>query len=94
MDSIYWGKIVHFTLPFQFTAGDYWNERMLSLETDRSRHDQEMNQGLSFKTIVAFGPNAAKTYYYPPVLPRNSTQLSKSNMILIDSGGQYLGRLE
>lgn len=75
---------------FQSTAGDQWNERMLSLETDRSRHDQKMNQGLSFKTIVAFGANAAKTYYYPSPLPRFSTPITTHNVILVDSGGQYL----
>lgn len=58
------------------------------METDRSRHQQPKNQGLSFKTIVAFGPNAAKPNYYPPV--NYSAELTNQNLILIDSGGQYL----
>jgi Xaa-Pro aminopeptidase len=60
------------------------------LQIDRSRHAQKLNQGLSFKTIVAFGPNAAKNYYYPPEHPRVSTPISEDNLILVDSGGQYL----
>lgn len=58
------------------------------IETDRSRHEQKGNQGLSFRTVVAFGPNAAKQYYYPP--QNFSLELTNQNLIMFDSGGQYL----
>lgn len=61
---------------------------MLSSETDRSRYQQKMNQGLSFKTIAAFGKNAAKSHYYPS--PNASSEITNQNLILLDSGGQYL----
>ena len=63
---------------------------MLALETDRSRYDQKLCQGLSFKTIVAYGRNAAKNNYYPAEHPRSSTPIENSNVILVDSGGQFL----
>lgn len=61
---------------------------MLALETDRSRYQQPKNQGFSFKTIVAFGPNAARPIYYPPA--NYSSQITDQSLVLIDSGGQYL----
>jgi Xaa-Pro aminopeptidase len=61
---------------------------MLAKETDKSRYEQEDNRGLSYRTIVAFGPNAAKLHYYPK--PNASAEITKHNLILIDSGGQYL----
>lgn len=73
---------------FQFTIGDLWTEEMLAKETDRSRYEQENNRGLSYRTIVAFGPNAAKLHYNPK--PNASAELTNQNLILIDSGGQYL----
>lgn len=69
-------------------SGDKWTEKMLSLETDRSRYQQTLNKGLSFKTIAAFGQNAAKPYYYPSL--NSSTEITNQNLILLDSGGQYL----
>lgn len=73
---------------FQFVSGDRWTEEMVALETDRSRHEQENNKGLSFKTIAAFGPNAAKQYYYPIV--NSSAVITNKNLLLVDSGGQYI----
>lgn len=61
---------------------------MLSRETDRFRFQQKLNKGLSFKTIVAFGKNAAKSHYYPS--QNSSAEITNQNLILIDSGGQYL----
>ena len=61
---------------------------MLTQQIDRPRFEQKWNQGLSFRTVVAFGPNAAKTYY----LPTNTSndEITNKNLLLIDSGGQYL----
>lgn len=68
--------------------GDPWNEALLALEVDRSRHEQYRNKGLSFRTIAAFGPNAAKAYYYP--VGNYSSPIHNQNLLLVDSGGQYL----
>jgi Xaa-Pro aminopeptidase len=79
-----------FYLFLQFLQGDEWNEGMLAMETNRSRYDRKTIQGLSMRTVVAYGPNAAKSYYYPPKYPRSSTRIDDKNVILVDSGGQYL----
>lgn len=69
-------------------AGDSWNEALVAAETGRSRYEQDKNMGLSFRTIAAFGPNAAKPYYYP--VGNYSSPIHNENLLLIDSGGQYL----
>ena len=45
--------------------------------------------GLSFETIAAAGANAALPHYQPT--PENNAVLSRGEMLLIDSGGQYEG---
>lgn len=68
--------------------GDQWTESLLAQQIDRPRYEQHLNQGLSFKTVVAFGPNAAKSYYVPS--NKSDTEITNRNLLLIDSGGQYL----
>jgi Xaa-Pro aminopeptidase len=84
------GTTLWLQILFQFAQGDEWNETMLAMETDRSRYDRKSSQGLSMRTVVAYGPNAAKNYYYPHKDIRVSTKIDSNNMILVDSGGQYL----
>jgi Xaa-Pro aminopeptidase len=63
---------------------------MLALETDRSRRDRIGNQGVSFQTIIAFGANAAKNHYHPLLHSQNDAEITDQNLLLVDSGGQYL----
>lgn len=44
---------------------------------------------LSFPTISAYGPNAAMMHYEPT--PENQAVCRPEGMLLVDSGGQYLG---
>ncbi|MCI9322525.1 MAG: aminopeptidase P family protein [Lachnospiraceae bacterium] len=44
---------------------------------------------LSFPTISAYGPNAAMMHYAPT--PENQALCKPEGMLLVDSGGQYLG---
>lgn len=44
---------------------------------------------LSFPTISAYGPNAAMMHYEPT--PENHAVCKPEGMLLVDSGGQYLG---
>lgn len=69
-------------------AGDQWTESLLALEIDRSRREQSLNKGLSFKTVVAFGKNAALSHYYPS--NGSNAEITNENVLMIDSGGQYL----
>lgn len=68
--------------------GDQWNELLLAQQVDRPRYEQDLNRGVPFKTMVAFGANAAKPYYFPS--NRSNAEITSHNLILIDSGGQYL----
>lgn len=71
----------------QFMHGDQWTELTLAKHIDIPRVEQKFNKGMSFKTVVAFGPNAAKSYYLPSNL--SNADITDRNLILIDSGGQY-----
>lgn len=57
---------------------------------DQYRFAQEYGKGTSFETIAAFGSNGAKPHYETS----NSTnvQIDDSSTLVLDSGGQYLGR--
>lgn len=44
---------------------------------------------LSFPTISAYGPNAAMMHYEPT--PENHAVCKQEGMLLVDSGGQYMG---
>lgn len=68
--------------------GDQWTESLLAQQIDRPRYEQHFNRGLSFRTITAFGPNAAKPYYFPS--NTSDFEITNNNLLLIDSGGQYL----
>ena len=52
------------------------------------RHAQPLNRGDSFTAIVAYRENAAMMHYAPQ--KEGSKRLEKANLLLIDSGGQYL----
>ncbi|MBT9501642.1 MAG: aminopeptidase P family protein [Burkholderiaceae bacterium] len=45
--------------------------------------------GLSFSTIAGFGPNGAMPHYR--ATPESHAVIEGNNLLLIDSGGQYLG---
>jgi Xaa-Pro aminopeptidase len=45
--------------------------------------------GLSFNTIAAFGPNGAMPHYR--ATPQSHALIEGNSLLLIDSGGQYLG---
>ncbi len=45
--------------------------------------------GLSFPTIAGYGPNAAMMHY--EATPQDHAVLKPEGMLLVDSGGQYLG---
>lgn len=75
-------------LEEQFMFGDRFTEMSLAREVDRSRRALKTNKGISFKTIVAFGPHSALPHFQT----RNSTdiEITEYGTIIIDSGGQYL----
>lgn len=78
---IYWVKKNIGKLPLtEYTAAQY-------LEGLRSQIDGFLE--LSFPTISAYGPNAAMMHY--EATPESCATLQPEGMLLVDSGGQYLG---
>jgi len=50
--------------------------------------EQVGNRGLSFNTIAGSGKNGAYIHYSATEATNNA--VNKNNMLLLDSGGQYL----
>lgn len=57
-------------------------------DIDRARYSIRSNQGLSFKTTVAFGPHSS----IPHFETFNETDMLITNRepVILDSGGQYI----
>lgn len=76
----------------QVPAGKYWDEMTVIAKLDELRWQQENSRGPSFETISAFGINAALPHYESS----NATnlQLTTNGLFMVDSGGQYYGKLK
>lgn len=66
----------------------YQDEESIVRRLSRFRERDEDYRGPSFDTIAAVGANATQPHYLPE--RGNSTHLSPGQLLLIDSGGQYL----
>ncbi|CAB3258289.1 unnamed protein product [Arctia plantaginis] len=73
----------------QVHAGVNVTEMQLSDEIERLRSEEEHFMGPSFSTIAGAGPNGAIIHYSPQ---REGPQkvIQANEMLLLDSGGQYL----
>ncbi|CAB0010467.1 unnamed protein product [Nesidiocoris tenuis] len=72
-------------------AGDEWDEFTVAATLDEFRRQQASSEGISFKTIVAFGAHSASPHHDTNNI--TSIKINSSSILLIDSGGQYLGWL-
>ncbi len=63
-------------------------ESGLAAKVDESRSGFDLYVSPSFQTIVGFGPNGAIIHYHPS--PETDRELGENELVLIDSGGQYL----
>lgn len=57
-------------------------------DVDRSRYGIMSNRGLSFKTMVAFGPHASVPHFH--TVPETDILILDNSTCIIDSGGQYI----
>ena len=69
--------------------GEKWTELMVANQLDQRRREQELNQGISFNSIVGFGPHGALPHYEPNSV--TTIHVDNSSLLLIDSGGHYKG---
>jgi Xaa-Pro aminopeptidase len=65
-----------------------WDETTVSKLLSTQRKSLPNNRGDSFPAIVAVGPHAAKAHHRPNNASR--TFVSRDEILLIDTGGQYL----
>ena len=68
-------------------AGERIDERAAELKLDSLRAQIKGFHGLSFKTISAYGPDAALPHYSTP--ETGSAVIEPRGLYLVDSGGQY-----
>ena len=70
-------------------AGARINEWDASLALSRLRARFGENRGDSFNTIAGYGPNGAMMHYTPG--PDKNAEIKNAGMMVVDSGGHYLG---
>ena len=66
-----------------------WDELKVVSVLNEYRKEQQHSRGPSFETIAGFGPNGAVVHYRPTT--KTNRVIDNSSLLLIDSGGQYLG---
>jgi Xaa-Pro aminopeptidase len=74
-------------LEEQLHNGVVLNESQGSDKLEEFRSELDLFRGLSFTTISSAGPNAAIIHYSPD--PDNCAIITKDQIYLCDSGGQY-----
>lgn len=60
------------------------------LDSLREEYGEGLYKGTSFKTHAAFGPHSAMPHYANE--PATNVAINTSAPMLLDSGGQYLGK--
>lgn len=66
-----------------------WDELQVSRVVNSFRLEQNDSKGISFDTIVGYGPHGAIPHYEPTNL--TSVVIERDSTLVIDSGGQYKG---
>jgi Xaa-Pro aminopeptidase len=69
--------------------GERWSELDVDTRLSAARRQRAGFVGLSFSTIAGFNANGALPHYR--ALPESFAQIEGHGLLLIDSGGQYLG---
>ncbi|XP_014481659.1 PREDICTED: xaa-Pro aminopeptidase 1-like isoform X2 [Dinoponera quadriceps] len=65
-----------------------WDEMQVARLANEFRYEQDYNKGISFPTIVGYGPHGAMPHYEPNNL--TNVQIGTTSTLVVDSGGQYL----
>ncbi|XP_026670593.1 xaa-Pro aminopeptidase 1-like isoform X2 [Ceratina calcarata] len=67
---------------------DEWDEMQVVRLANEFRYEQDYNKGISFPTIVGYGPHAAIPHYEPNNM--TNSKIGRASTLVVDSGGQYL----
>ncbi|CAL7934020.1 unnamed protein product [Xylocopa violacea] len=73
-------------LEMEWDAG--LDEMKVARLANEFRYEQDHNKGISFPTIVGYGPHAAIPHYEPN--DQTSIAIGQASTVVVDSGGQYL----
>ncbi|XP_011138662.1 xaa-Pro aminopeptidase 1 isoform X1 [Harpegnathos saltator] len=65
-----------------------WDEMQVARVANEFRYEQDDNKGISFPTIVGYGPHGAMPHYEPINL--TNIKIGTTSTLVVDSGGQYL----
>lgn len=66
-----------------------WDELQVARVINSFRLEQNDSKGISFDTIVGYGPHGAIPHYEPTNL--TNVKIERDSTLVIDSGGQYKG---
>lgn len=81
--------LVHFFKWLEENVGEnYLTELSVSEQLHHFREEQENFRGESFETIVGYASHGAIVHYQPTT--ETNFSIKQENLLLIDSGGQYL----
>ncbi len=72
----------------ELEKGNKFTEYDLTVKLAEFRKMQQNNYGESFNAIIAYMENAAMMHYAPQ--PDTAKVIERHNLLLVDSGGQYL----
>lgn len=78
-----------FSVLYQLQLGEFVDELSLAQLLDQFRREQHLNQGISFTTVVGFGPHGALPHFQPT--NASTLKVDNTSLLVIDSGGFYLG---
>jgi Xaa-Pro aminopeptidase len=83
--------LVRFQAEFEesMARGERWTEWTVHERLTHMRAQSPLFRGLSFPTCAGFNPNGAIPHY--SVAPESALDITGDGLLLIDSGGQYLG---
>lgn len=84
-ESLYW--LENTIKNNNYKDGDL-DELKISDMFNENRYKQKLNKGLSFPSIIGSGPNGSIVHYIPT--KESNRKVLKDDVILIDTGGQYL----
>lgn len=84
-ESLYW--LENTLKNANYKDGDI-DELKVSEMFNNNRFKQKLNKGLSFPSIIGSGPNGSIVHYIPTA--ESNRKILKNDVILIDTGGQYL----
>lgn len=88
-DAVAMCAFLHYMEMQYYFNAEEWDELQVVSMANLFRYEQDNNKGLSFPTIVGYGPHGAMPHYEPNNL--TNIKIGNTSTLVVDSGGQYMG---